>query len=196
LRAIVDLEVDSLIFSFQGATRQQYELVRNNSKYDRLVESILTLVSVRGEKPKPFIHVSTTVLDESKEEIEDFCNYWRNIVDSVGVGRTNLSIVPVHKLPLEAVDKIADQKRRETLAKVYMPCTEVYQKLSVDWDGKVTCCCGDYDACLTVGDVTQDTISNIWNSSPSLDLVRRMLDLGLHKSLTLCSTCYHTYEDF
>ncbi|MFC1952770.1 SPASM domain-containing protein [Chloroflexota bacterium] len=87
-------------------------------------------------------------------------------------------------------------KKHELIEKHYVPCKEVYQKLSVDWDGKVTGCCGDYNNYLTVGNANSSTLYDIWNHSRELIVFRELLDKSLHQSLTLCSTCYHTYEEF
>ncbi|HLC64646.1 MAG TPA: radical SAM protein [Candidatus Nanoarchaeia archaeon] len=197
MAGIIEHEFDSIIFSFQGATKAQYEVMRNNNNYDKLKANILRLVELRGDKPKPFIHVSSTMTNDSKEEIESFVNYWRHIVDSVGIGKTNLSLLTASQIKsLEVVGKIEVLKQQETVKKEYRPCTEVYQKLSVNWDGKVTCCCGDYDNFLIVGDLAKNTLYEIWNSSRELKTFRDMLDKMMHKSLTLCSVCYHAYEDF
>ena len=186
-----------MIFSFQGATKQQYEIMRNNQRYDELKANIFKLVELRGNRTKPFIHISSTMTNEKKEEIDDFVNYWGNIVDSVGIGKTNLSMLSAHQIKsFEIIGKLEFLKKQETIKKYYRPCTEVYQKLSVDWDGKVSCCCGDYDNFMTVGDINNSTLSDIWNKSEELKIFRKILDNRMHKSLTLCSTCYPTYEEF
>jgi len=162
MKELVKLGVDSLIFSFQGATKQGYEEMRNNKCYDLLKENILNMIKIRGNKDRPFIHISSTMTDESEKEIKEFVSYWGNIVDSVGVGKTNMSrLTPSQIKSLENLGKIQALRERETIKKCYKPCTEVYQKLSVDWDGKVSCCCADYDSLLCVGDITKTTLHNI-----------------------------------
>jgi len=195
IRAIVDLEVDSLVFSFQGATRSEYEIMRNTRQYDKLVHSIMTLVEVRGEREKPFIHISTTVLDDRQSDIEEFAEFWRHVVDSVGVGKTNLRMIRTHDMDRTMAREIEARKNRQSIKKTYVPCKEVLQKLSVDWDGKVTCCCGDYDQWLPVGDLNESSLSAIWNNSDALKTFQAALSSGLHRSLTLCSTCYQPYEE-
>lgn len=198
MKTLIELEVDSIIFSFQGAAKEQYELMRNNNRYDELKAKVLKMIELRGDREKPFIHVSSTMTDETKKEIDNFVNYWGHIVDSVGIGKTNLSRISAHQIKsFETIDKLKVLKKQETIKKHYRPCTEVYQKLSVDWDGKITCCCEDFDNFLTVGDLTiQSTLFDIWNNSKELKIFRELLDKNMHKSLTLCSTCYHTYEEF
>ena len=198
MKALIKLEVDSIIFSFQGATKKQYELMRNNHRYDELKAKVLKMVELRGNKEKPFIHISSTMTNETKKEIDAFIDYWGHIVDSVGIGKTNLSRVSALQVKsFETIGKLDVLKKQETIKKHYSPCTEVYQKLSVDWDGKVTCCCEDFDNFLTVGDLTtQSTLFDIWNNSKELKIFRELLDKKMHKCLTHCSMCYHTYEEF
>jgi len=195
MHALVDLAVDSVIFSFQGTTKERYQSIRNNCLYDKLTDAIKRLVHLRGDREKPFIHVSTTVLDDSEAEISQFVEYWAHTVDSVGVGKTLLYTIPVDGLEPSLARKIRELRKTETIKKVYGPCTEVFQKLSVDWDGKITCCCGDFDQLLTVGDIRESTLSRVWNHSRHLAIYRELLQAGLHKSLNLCSTCYTTYEE-
>ncbi len=197
MKSLVELEVDSLIFSFQGATKEQYELMRNNHQYDELKASVLKMVGLRGSRAKPFIHITSTMTNESKKEIDDFVDYWGHIVDSVSIGKTNLSRLSASQIKsFEARKQFQILKKQETIKKHYQPCAEVYRKLKVLWDGKVTCCCGDYDNFLIVGNVYRFTLFDIWNASRELAIFRELLGKNLHRCLTLCSTCYHTYEEF
>ncbi|MFH1822322.1 MAG: radical SAM/SPASM domain-containing protein [Patescibacteria group bacterium] len=197
IKNLAKAEVDSLIFSFQGATKKQYELMRNNKQYDKLKANILKLVKLRGNKAKPFIHISSTMTNETEKEIKTFIKYWGSIVDSVGTGSTNLSKLSNNQIKKFAnIKKFDYLRKQEKIKKCYRSCTEVYQKLSLDWDGKVSCCCGDYDNFMTVGDLNKDTFYDIWNKSWKLKNFRKMLDSSMFKSLTLCSTCFHTYKEF
>jgi MoaA/NifB/PqqE/SkfB family radical SAM enzyme len=197
IEEILETGVDSLIFSFQGATKKQYELMRDNNRYDELKANVLKMVEKRGTNEKPFIHISSTMTDESEKEIAHFADYWSKIVDSVGIGKTNLSRLDGLQMESsEAAEKLRIVKKQETIKKYYSPCTEVYQKLSVNWDGKISCCCGDFDNFLLVGDINKTSLEKIWENSYELKVFRDLLDRRMHRSLTLCSTCYSTYEEF
>lgn len=194
MEALIDMEVDSLIFSFQGTTKEQYEIMRNNKLYDKLKCNILKLIKMRGNKSKPFIHITSTTTNETIYEKENFVNFWGHIVDSVSIGKTNLTRVPDNKIKsVEIVGKVKILRKQQTIKKEYIPCNEVYQKLSVNWDGKVTCCCGDYDNFLIVGNISEKSLYGIWSNSRELKAFRELLDNMLHRSLSLCSTCYRTY---
>ena len=197
VKSLLEVGLDSIIFSFQGATKEQYEIMRQNDQYETLKANILMLVKVRGDSPKPYIHISSTVTNESQQEINDFVKYWISVVDEVGIGKTNLSHLSSHQIKsFESFGKIELLKKQETIKKEHIPCSEVYQKLSVDWDGKVTCCCGDFDNLLTVGNISESSLSSIWAKSKKLNIFRELLDSNSHQCLTLCHDCYPAYDEF
>lgn len=175
LQELVNLELDSIIFSMQGATKERYEKMRVGANYDRLRTTVLALNSMRGNKDKPFVQITSTMTDETDEEIKAFKEYWENHADRVTVGKTHFTRLT---------------KERPN----YVPCREVYTKLSVDWNGDITACCGDYDKMLTIGNIHKATLFEAFNSH-KMRAIRTLLDNGCHRCLTLCSTCSHAYGD-
>ncbi len=118
MKAVIELGVDSMIFSFQGATKKQYELMRNNHRYDELKAKVLKMVELRGDREKPFIHISSTMTDETNKQIKKFVDYWGHIVDSVGVGKTNLSRISALQIKsFETIGKLNTLKKQETIKK-------------------------------------------------------------------------------
>ncbi|MGE5328825.1 MAG: radical SAM/SPASM domain-containing protein [Deltaproteobacteria bacterium] len=190
---LVDLNLDSMIFSFQGATKQGYEDMRYNDKYDLLISNIKQIIDIRNRKnkEKPWVHISSTMTNETKEEIESFKAFWGGITDSVGVGKTTFSQFNKQ----EYQDTIREYLPKETIERRYSPCSEVYQKLSVNWNGDVTACCGDYDNFLLLGNVKSSSLKEIWNSK-KLNEIRNLLDQMRMAELPLCKDCYHTYKEF
>ena len=181
MKNIVNIGVDSIIFSMQGSTKEEYERMRNNNKYDTLISNVDKLIEIRGDKEKPYIHISSTMTGkDNKEDIEKFKNYWDNKVDSVGVGITNMS-----RFNKEDIQK-----------KIHKPCKEVYQRLNVDWDGTISACCEDYDRLLSIGNIRNNTLYNCWNNNSLLNSYRCILNNRKFSSLTLCKDCYHAYEHF
>lgn len=175
MKELVELKLDSIIFSFQGATPQGYELMRKGASYFKVRDNILKLIDIRGDKEKPFIHVSSTMTNETKEEIKKFREYWEGIVDSVGIGKTNM--------------------HAQVAYMNYKPCLEVNRKLTVKWDGQVSACCGDYDNLLVVGDLEHYNLCQIWHGD-KIEAIRKLLTYRMHRSLTLCKECVFAYEEF
>jgi radical SAM protein with 4Fe4S-binding SPASM domain len=108
---------------------------------------------------------------ETKDEIGKFQDHWEKIVDAVSIGKTQ---------PLEP-------PKGEYV--YYRPCTEVWHKLTVKWDGQVSACCNDSDNMLVVGAIKQNSLYNIWNNNQVLDAIRKLLINNKFRTLSLCKNC-------
>lgn len=189
---LLDLKLDSIKFSFQGIDEKSYREMRNENYFDQLIEKIELLHRLRGERMSPFIHVATTVTYEDKESIDIFKNKAEKIADMVSVGRTQLEHIDIEKAKLseEEKNRIKQLKSKETLVKKRLNCCpEVFDKLSIDWDGKVTACCGDYDNEMVIGDLKDNTLKEIWNGE-RMNEYRDSLSRREYEKHKLCKDCY------
>jgi MoaA/NifB/PqqE/SkfB family radical SAM enzyme len=178
MKELVALGLDSIIFSFQGANKIGYEAMRVGASYDKIRDNILQFVKIRGENEKPFIQVSSTMTNETPDEIRQFTEYWQSIVDYVSIGKTIL--------PIEEGKEM----------KQYSPCTEVFHKLTIKWDGRVSACCNDFNNTLTVDSLGYDkNIYHAWNGE-QIKAIRTLLINNNFRALTLCKECDRAYENF
>lgn len=53
-------------------------------------------------------------------------------------------------------------------------CPEIFDKRSINWDGSVSACCGDYDNQLIVGDLNQETLKEIFHGE-KIQKIRKIL---------------------
>jgi len=189
IRKILDSGLDSIIFSFQGTTKEEYEKMRNNNKYDLLVKNIQTLAEERKKRnlDKPHIQVNTTVLDETEEQIKEFEDRWKNIADYVDHWKTSL-------LRIAHVKRVRPLLERQRIGKVIKKhaenwkCPEVMTKLSINWDGKVTACCEDFDEKLIIGKFPEKSLKELWTSENE-QRIREILENKDYSKLNFCKTC-------
>jgi len=178
---IVSCGIDSITFSMQGLTKIDYQRERNNEKYNLLRKNIKMLCKIRNKSENPFISVSTTYTPTLDSDGIDFVyekkfkDYWKKYVDNVEVGITNYA-------------RLKDFKGSHII------CKEPWQKLSIDWDGNVSACCGDYDRLLNIGNINDESLYDLWTSD-ILKSYRNLISKEKHQSLTLCSKCYPAYGD-
>lgn len=186
LKKIVDSGLDSIIFSFQGTDKNEYELMRNNNQYDRLKENICYLRQYRDSRGSdtPFIQVSTSILDEGERELERFISQWNQIADRVDYWYT--SLVRVKHLP-----RVKKLLNRQTLHEKLnnSPCKEVMVKLSVNWNGDITACCSDFNGALVLGNVKDSSLKDIWLCK-KLNMYREVLKRGERYKIPFCSLCF------
>ena len=169
--------------------------MRNTDFFDNLLEKIELLYRKRGDHEAPYIHVATTITYETKEQIDSFVDRAKQFSDEVSVGRTIMDYTACDKAKLSEEEKktLAWLKTHETVTRKYQECPEVYDKLSIDWDGTVSACCSDYDQLMSVGHLDHSSLKEIWTNSEELNRYRELLADMRHGELELCRTCFDVY---
>lgn len=178
-KSLVSMQLDSITFSMQGLGKIGYEKQRYPAKYETIRNNTRLLNKIRKNKEKPYITVSTTYVPFDGTVVDyvcDFKDYWLELVDDVNVGVTNYS-------------RINNTKGK------HIVCKEPWQKLSIDWDGNVSACCGDFDRLLNIGNINDTTLYDLWNKNDVLNAYRTLIKNNKHDSLSLCSKCYPAHGD-
>ncbi len=137
--------------------------------------------------------------------IEQILTTFRGAVHvSVPVSRMNLGELPamrawftergVRSIAFDPLSSRCAEDRsafdRLALNPVRIRCPgSVLEDLIVDADGKVLVCCQDFQRAEPIGDLAQESLSDIL-VGPRREAVRRMLDGGEHDRLLTCSRCY------
>lgn len=189
---LLDMELDSIKFSFQGIDAKSYKEMRSEDYFEKLLEKIELLYKMRGDREFPYIHIATTVTYESPEAIAEFKERAAKIADRVTVGRTKLDHIDIEKVKLNSEDKarVAELREKESLVKVrFKSCPEVFDKMSIDWDGKVTACCMDYDRKMIIGDLAESSLKEIWKGS-KMRAYQKGLSQREYDKFDLCKDCY------
>lgn len=188
---LLRIPLDSIKFSFQGIDRETYKEMRNIDFYDELMEIIKLFHKKRREKHFPYMHASTTITYEGAEQVQRFKEAVKPFVDLVTVGRTLLEHIDINYVQLRAEEKniLKILKTKETVIKKHPNCPEVFDKLSINWDGTVTACCWDYDNLMMVGDINREPLKEIWTSN-KINFYRIILVNMKYDDLPLCRVCY------
>ena len=91
--------------------------------------------------------------------------------------------------PGSHAEKLAETYEVEPIAKgAYQPCTNLWKKLAISWDGKVYACCLDLNRTVEIGDVTRQSLAEIWNGAP-IRALRRMHRENRQNEIALCRNC-------
>lgn len=175
---LICVGLDSIKFSFQGVTKEGYRTYRNSREFHKLLEKIKMLHCLRGghESEYPFIQIGTTITTEPDYLVDAFKARVDSFTDAVYVGNTR------------------DLQQKTASSVKFCECPEVFDKLSINFDGSVSACCGDYDNYTIVGDVKTHTLKEIWDGEP-LKKHRQMLLEYRHNQNFLCARCARTDLD-
>ena len=175
---LLDAGLDYLILAFDGATKETYEKYRIGSDFDKTRNYILKfLEKKRQRKTEMFTVVQMVLLRDNEHEVDAYRKLWDiEGVDQVRFKRDEIQTVG-SRIP---DDQLKGQRRN--------PCHLLWRgPLYVRYDGKAFPCCYMYDE-EPVGDLKEQSVMEVWNSKPMVDLREAHLS-GDMTRYPLCQTC-------
>jgi len=177
---ILESGLDRIFISIDSPYKEKYNKIRVLSDFDTVMENLKRLKEKRDERGLlgPLIRVSFIQFpDVSAKELEDAKNLFLQFADYVGF--------QVYADPYLEIGK----------DKTYLPnykskfvCHQPFTRLSIIEDGRVSPCCVDYDLGLIVGDVSKQTLKEIWESE-ELSKIRDIHKKGEFYKLNACANC-------
>lgn len=174
IHSILQSGVKTIVFSADAADEQLYEKLRVNGSFQEIIKNIKLFKLIREKhypKAKIITRVSGVKVNQS-QNFEDMKNFWNEVVDQVAF---------VDYCPWEDVYS----SKKNDLKK---PCTELWRRMYVWWDGVANPCEVDFKSSLSVGKIEKNDISSLWTSGAYDDL-RKKHKLKLRKNIEPCSKC-------
>jgi len=171
IHRIVDSGLDIIRFSVDGSAKT-FKKVRGVD-LKTIEENIIKLKTLKEtRRPELGMGVVFTVEEDTEKDAEEYIVYWERIVDHVRLQ-----------------PKLINSPRTEICPE---PFGKDYGKLVVLWDGRVIPCCVDYNASLTLGNVQNDTIPNLWTSEKINRLREQHLRGEFPDTCSDCNECEST----
>lgn len=154
--AILAGGVKTLVFSADAATEPLYGKLRVNGKLDKVLANIENFQNIRElhyPNSKIITRVSGVKISEN-QEITDMERVWGGLVDQVAFVAYN----PWENTYDQAPNSIVE------------PCSDLWRRMFIWWDGKVNPCDVDYKSTLCVGNILDSRLSALWQSNTYREL--------------------------
>lgn len=181
--------LSSIKFSFQGTDRESYLAMRRTDMFDGLLEAIACMRDARGDRRLPFIAASTTTTTETPEQVAAFRARLEPLVDQLSIGKTIFEFIDMAAVPTKRRKMLEAAAAASTVSKRHpSPCPEIFDKLTVHWDGSVRVCCNDYSGRTNLGNIVTDDFASIWRH-PTIEAYRANVARGEYTG-PLCSVCF------
>ena len=165
---IVDSKLDIIRFSIDGSA-ETFKRVRGVDLF-KIEENINKLKKTKeARRPELRMGVVFTVEEDTEGDAEDYISHWEKTVDHVRLQ-----------------PKLITSPRNQACPE---PFGKDYGKLVVLWDGRVIPCCVDYNASLTIGNIQNDTISNLWGNEKMGFLREQHLKGEFPDTCANCNEC-------
>jgi MoaA/NifB/PqqE/SkfB family radical SAM enzyme len=179
-RQLIPSGLDSITFSFDGATKETYESIRLKANYDKVKQNILTFVKLRNDmrKDKPRVVINTILSKDTEQEIYEIFTLWAPYVDKI-------NILPVGRYG--GVDNLSSITRENSVSQ-RRACHQIFDRLVIFWDSTATICCGDINGDLSVGNINDSRIEDLWRNRAFSEIRRRHKNLDF-TNLPICLKC-------
>jgi radical SAM protein with 4Fe4S-binding SPASM domain len=146
--SILQADINTLVFSADAAVEPLYSQLRVNGKLERVLANIRQFREIRARhypESRTITRVSGVRFCDG-QNIDDMEGLWGELVDQVAFVDYN---------PWE-------NTYERPLSEITTPCSDLWRRTFVWFDGKVNPCDVDYRSTLAVGNVNQENLSSLW----------------------------------
>tara|TARA_Y100000739_G_scaffold228939_1_gene242101 strand:+ start:6956 stop:8128 length:1173 start_codon:yes stop_codon:yes gene_type:complete len=172
--AILSADLQTLVFSADAASEPLYSRLRVNGNLDRVVRNVELFYNIK-EKYYPSSRLITRVSGvryDGGQDMEEMDSFWGDYVDQVAFVDYN---------PWE---NVYDANKTE----VNSPCSDLWRRMFIWWDGKIAMCDVDYLTKLTEETIQNKTISDVWNGETYTKLRKKHIS-NKRCNIEPCSRC-------
>ena len=172
--SILTSGVKTLVFSADAADENLYSKLRVNGKLDKILANIKQFQEIRIKnypKSKIITRVSGVKIS-NQQNLDDMEKFWGSFVDQVAF---------VDYVPWENV-------YQSKYSGIQTPCSDLWRRMFVWWDGKINPCDVDYKSELSSGDIKNNSISELWKSDNYNNLRKKHMS-KLRNTVSPCNRC-------
>jgi len=175
---LIEAGLDKIICSADGYTKEVYENIRIGANFDKVLNNIRCLQSLKKKmgSQKPIVRVQMIDAPINHSQIGGYLKFWGKIADQV------------------AIAGMSDQKddKDDFTPLPNFACAQLWQRLVVLADGDVLPCCGALwqgnEKLEVLQNVKDVSISEIWHSD-KLNKLRDLHRKGKTHKIKMCRLC-------
>jgi radical SAM protein with 4Fe4S-binding SPASM domain len=181
---IFESGLDFLSFSFDGYEKKIYENIRRGADFNETLDNILRFLTIKRQLHKNSPYTTFTVIEfpngSTGEMRKDIKKQFIKKFDSL----------PLNQFVSRAPHNWAGgyNNNNKILNKSFLPCTFPWYSLTIFWDGRVVPCPQDFFGKLTLGNVKDSSLLDIWNG-PKEIFLREKLSRREYKDIMPCNRC-------
>jgi radical SAM protein with 4Fe4S-binding SPASM domain len=178
---ILDAGVDLVIMSIDSLRKDVYESIRVGLDFEQVMENALRFIQLRERmNSHARIWMRMIVQESNQHEWPEYLAYW------------SPKLRETDRIYYHTLNNWGNQlKNFKPVARSYepfLPCVALWSLLAIFTNGDASLCNVDFNGKYTVGNVSQQSISEIWRSSALNDFRDRHL-VGDKAAIDICERC-------
>ena len=162
-------------FSIDGLSKQVYEKHRRGLVYEQVIANVKGFLDRLRHCPEQVAtRVVFTMTPDNEGEVPAFRQFWEGLVDTVDV------------LPCDG--RGGEGRLPAFMDAQQLGCFQVTGRTYILSDGKVVLCCKDWAGYTVLGNVNDESLQSIWNSTQYRSL-RDSISRGKFADCEVCRRC-------
>jgi radical SAM protein with 4Fe4S-binding SPASM domain len=171
-RALVDNGLDFLVVSLDAATAHTYAQMRTGGDFASTVANVRELLALRTHT---IVSVQLIVTDWNRDEARRFAAEWRD---------SGAHVMLKEPRDWAGLVRVPGCAQKSPQGRCALPWTE----LTVLWDGAVVPCANFWERDFTVGDLSRQSLDEVWNG-PAMRALRDSHAAGTLDEIPVCRGC-------
>jgi len=188
---IIEASPSKLLISLDGHDDESFQKVRGiKNAYEKSKQNLLKFLELNRENGRKIeIEMHMIGFPLNNASYEKMKGYWGSLDGIDTFTHRNFSNFDGNADDVNALvgRGAADGPKR----KGKVTCRKPWWRITIAWDGTVVPCCLDYDNKLVLGNVKEQTLTEIWNNPPMKTLRREFLSGNVTNPL--CKNCDSLY---
>ena len=177
INTLLSSDLETLVFSIDAANKDMYEKIRVNANFEKIIKNLEMFHEIKNKNYKDSklkIRISGVLIND-KQNLKEIKNFYSGLADEFAFVNYN---------PWESAYE-------NDINDIEEPCSDLWRRMFVWWDGKVNPCDYDYKSTLSVWNAKSMSIKDIWNSEIYNDLRNKHLTKN-RKKIEPCARCIAT----
>ncbi len=183
INTLIDVGLNSLTISIDGADSASYESTRTNLSFDRVFGNAKLVQKMKKQRGTslPLLRLAMITLSTTENKRIEYMKIMKKVGD----------VVEIHNahnwggfIPSDLFNRKSYGGSKE---KRYV-CHYLYGRVAIASDGKISMCSYDYDKTHVIGDVNVESLERIWQGEKLAEYRQHHLD-GSPESIERCKNC-------
>lgn len=174
---LLSSDLETLVFSIDAANKEMYEKIRVNANFEKIIKNLELFNQIKNKnykKSKLKIRLSGVLIND-KQNLNEIKKFYSGLADEFAFVNYN---------PWESAYE-------NDINDIEEPCSDLWRRMFIWWDGKVNPCDYDYKSTLSVWNAKFMSITDIWNSETYNNLRNKHLTKN-RKMIEPCTRCIAT----
>lgn len=198
-KKVIDAGLDSIKFSINAGTKENYKVVHGRDDFDKVVFNVQWFYDYKIKNNLNIkLYCSMVPTKQNKDEYDALMSLIGYCLDD-GIHKRECSNQGGNMIENNEITEINPNNILGTLRSNQISdkkiCPDPFNRLVISSEGYLTACVVDYQNALIIADLHNTTIEEAWNSEKFVQLRQKHLD-GKQEN-TLCYNClYNKNETF